>query len=242
MTRSMPAISAPATRSPRSTRSCPSAAAAGCRSGATRATSGRAMGDDNGELAFLRLRYKLPGQDRSRLIEQPVARGLICDARGRRTGDTAFAAAVAAYGQLLRGDTNLGDFSFADARALAERRGRRGLLAARVRAAHPPCGTPAVRLGQGLGAERPQILPSFSRGGGLARSAVEGRERRRAFLLKKRSGAVAPPPPPCCAWGPSPAWQGRNWPRSAGGRHDQQHDRKHDPDHASLVRARAGCR
>ena len=80
----------------------------------------RAMGDDNGEFAFLRLRYKLPGQDESRLIEQPVRANLLWNAR-QPTGDTAFAIAVAAYGQLLRGDTNLGDFSFADARALAER-------------------------------------------------------------------------------------------------------------------------
>jgi Ca-activated chloride channel family protein len=80
----------------------------------------RAMGDDNNELAFLRLRYKLPGQDQSRLIEQPVGAGLIRTARAP-TGDTAFAVAVAAYGQLLRGDTNLAGFTFADARALAER-------------------------------------------------------------------------------------------------------------------------
>ena len=57
----------------------------------------------------------------SRLIEQPVARRPDRARRGRRPGDTAFAAAVAAYGQLLRGDTNLGRFSFADARALAQR-------------------------------------------------------------------------------------------------------------------------
>ena len=80
----------------------------------------RAIGDDNGEFAFLRLRYKLPGQNESRLIEQPVRANLLWNAR-QPTGDTAFAVAVAAYGQLLRGDTNLGDFSFADARALAER-------------------------------------------------------------------------------------------------------------------------
>ncbi|HYD12777.1 MAG TPA: VWA domain-containing protein [Allosphingosinicella sp.] len=80
----------------------------------------RTMGDDNGELAFLRLRYKLPGQDASRLIEQPVGAGMIRNARAP-TGDTAFAVAVAAYGQLLRGDSNLGSFTFADARALAER-------------------------------------------------------------------------------------------------------------------------
>jgi len=75
-------------------------------------------GADNNELAFLRLRYKLPGQQESRLIEQPLNAGLIARAHPP-VGDTAFIAAVAAYGQLLRGDTNLGRFSFADARALA---------------------------------------------------------------------------------------------------------------------------
>jgi Ca-activated chloride channel homolog len=77
-------------------------------------------GADNNELAFLRLRYKLPGQDQSRLIEQPVHAGLIGSARAP-IGDVAFIAAVAAYGQLLRGDSNMGRFTFADARALAAR-------------------------------------------------------------------------------------------------------------------------
>ena len=82
----------------------------------------RRIGDgaSNNELAFLRLRYKLPGESQSRLIEQPVGAALIRSA-GAPSGDTAFVAAVAAYGQLLRGDTNLGRFSFADARALARR-------------------------------------------------------------------------------------------------------------------------
>jgi Ca-activated chloride channel family protein len=77
-------------------------------------------GADNRELAFLRLRYKLPGQEQSRLIEEPVHAGLIGSARAPQ-GDVAFIAAVAAYGQLLRGDTNMGRFTFADARALAAR-------------------------------------------------------------------------------------------------------------------------
>jgi Ca-activated chloride channel family protein len=76
-------------------------------------------GPDNGELAFLRLRYKLPGEQESRLIEQPLSAALIASARAPR-GDSAFAAAVAGYGQLLRGDANLGRFTFADARRLAE--------------------------------------------------------------------------------------------------------------------------
>ena len=73
-----------------------------------------------GEMAHLRLRYKLPGQNESRLIEQPLSAGAIRAAQAPR-GDTAFAVAVAAYGQLLRGDTNMGRFSFADVRALAQR-------------------------------------------------------------------------------------------------------------------------
>jgi Ca-activated chloride channel family protein len=77
-----------------------------------------AAGVGNAELAFLRLRYKLPGEEQSRLIEQPVAAGLVRGARAP-AGDSAFVAAVAAYGQLLRGDTNMGRFTFADARALA---------------------------------------------------------------------------------------------------------------------------
>ena len=77
-------------------------------------------GTASSEMAHLRLRYKLPGESQSRLIEQPLAAGLIRSARAP-AGDTAFAAAVAAYGQLLRGDTNLGRFTFADARVLAQR-------------------------------------------------------------------------------------------------------------------------
>ncbi|WP_166039862.1 VWA domain-containing protein [Sphingosinicella sp. YJ22] len=80
----------------------------------------QAAGEQDGEMAHLRLRYKLPGESESRLIEQPVHVRLVRRAAAP-TGDTAFAAAVAAYGQLLRGDTNLGRFTFADARALAGR-------------------------------------------------------------------------------------------------------------------------
>ncbi|WP_157216594.1 vWA domain-containing protein [Flavisphingomonas formosensis] len=72
----------------------------------------------SGELAWLKLRYKLPDGDRSALIEQPIGADLIRTAAAPH-GDMAFAAAVAAFGQRLRGDTYLGDFSFADMRRLA---------------------------------------------------------------------------------------------------------------------------
>jgi len=84
-----------------------------------------AEGAVNGELAWLRLRYKLPDQDQSRLIEQPVRASLIRTA-GAPSGDTAFAAAVAAFGQKLRGDPWLNKFSFADARRLAASAGGSG--------------------------------------------------------------------------------------------------------------------
>jgi Ca-activated chloride channel family protein len=52
------------------------------------------------------------------LIEQPVPVRLALAARAP-SGDLAFACAVAAFGQKLRGDTQLGRFSYADIRTLA---------------------------------------------------------------------------------------------------------------------------
>ncbi|HEX8666903.1 MAG TPA: VWA domain-containing protein [Allosphingosinicella sp.] len=89
------------------------------------ANRGEAGGSASGELAWLRLRYKLPDGDKSLLIEQPVHAALVQTAAAP-SGDTAFAAAVAAFGQRLRGDPWLGRFGFGDARRLAERSGRTG--------------------------------------------------------------------------------------------------------------------
>ena len=67
------------------------------------------------ELAFLRLRYKEPGEDASELIELPITRGM-----GPASSDQRFAAAVAGFGQLLRGSVYTGGWTWADAIALAE--------------------------------------------------------------------------------------------------------------------------
>ncbi|MFO1516138.1 MAG: VWA domain-containing protein [Lysobacterales bacterium] len=83
----------------------------------------------DGELAFLRLRYKQPEGDRSRLIERPIARSEIRPAAGERLR---FAAAVAAFADNLRGATHLGDFDLARIAALAE--GARGSDTAGYRA------------------------------------------------------------------------------------------------------------
>ena len=68
------------------------------------------------ELAHLRVRYKLPDESVSKLIQSPVLDSGI-NARG---GDAFnFAAAVAAFGQKLRGGTYLEDFSYDDIENLA---------------------------------------------------------------------------------------------------------------------------
>ena len=76
--------------------------------------------DTRGELAFVKLRYKLPDGSTSRLIERPIAASLMRTA-ARPTGDFAFATAVAAFGQRLRGDTMLNGFSHAQIVSLAGR-------------------------------------------------------------------------------------------------------------------------
>ena len=69
----------------------------------------------SGELGFLKLRYKLPGEKESKLIETPIL-----DGKSETNSDAKFSAAIAGFGQLLRGDTKyLGNWSYADAVALA---------------------------------------------------------------------------------------------------------------------------
>jgi Ca-activated chloride channel family protein len=60
-----------------------------------------------GELAFLRIRYKLPGEDNSRLIERPITRSDYVANINAAPEYARFATAVAGYGQLLRGDAYL---------------------------------------------------------------------------------------------------------------------------------------
>jgi len=68
------------------------------------------------ELAHLRIRYKLPNESVSKLIQSPVMDSGI-NARG--TDSFNFAAAVAAFGQKLRGGTYLEDFDYDDIAKLA---------------------------------------------------------------------------------------------------------------------------
>ena len=70
------------------------------------------------EFAFVKLRYKLPNQDTSKLIEIPLARALL-DKATAPSADFRFAAAVAAFGQKLRHGAYLGDFGYDRIAALA---------------------------------------------------------------------------------------------------------------------------
>lgn len=59
------------------------------------------------ELAFLRIRYKLPGEDNSRLIERPITNSDAVTSIAQANESARWATAVAGYGQLLRGDPYL---------------------------------------------------------------------------------------------------------------------------------------
>jgi Ca-activated chloride channel family protein len=77
------------------------------------------------ELAFLRIRYKLPGQDQSLLIERPITNADSFASIARAPEAARWATAVAGYGQLLRGDPYLANgFGWDEVIALAQ--GARG--------------------------------------------------------------------------------------------------------------------
>jgi Ca-activated chloride channel homolog len=72
-----------------------------------------AYGDTMGELGFLRLRWKAPGDDASTLVETPIT-GI-----EGASQETRFAAAIAGFGQLLQGSVYLGDWGWDQAIELA---------------------------------------------------------------------------------------------------------------------------
>jgi Ca-activated chloride channel family protein len=75
------------------------------------------------ELAYLKLRYKQADSDASQLLELPVTRSMAVDSIGAASTDQRFAAAVAAFGQKLKGSA-YGAMSWEAIRALAQ--GARG--------------------------------------------------------------------------------------------------------------------
>ncbi len=63
------------------------------------------------ELAFLRVRYKLPAENQSTLIETPITKNTRASGAGYQQ-DVNFSIAVAGFAQLLRGSNYTGDFNY----------------------------------------------------------------------------------------------------------------------------------
>ncbi len=73
-----------------------------------------AQPDDSGELGFLKLRYKEPGEDISKLLTTPITSGM-----GQTTDDVRFSVAIAGFGQLLKGGKYLQGWGYDDLIPLA---------------------------------------------------------------------------------------------------------------------------
>ncbi len=74
--------------------------------------------DKGNELAHLRIRYKLPDQDTSQLLQWPLDKSMIQSLQSS-SENFRFAAAVAGFAQLLRGGKMLNNFTFDDVLELA---------------------------------------------------------------------------------------------------------------------------
>jgi len=84
-------------------------------------------GARTGEVAHLRLRYKRPGEDESRLLTTPIERSSL---RAAPSDTLRFAATVAAYADALRGGSRIGDWGWDDiARSARASQGGDGLRA-----------------------------------------------------------------------------------------------------------------
>lgn len=68
----------------------------------------------NGELAFLKIRYKAPNKDTSELLTFPLQRNAIINELGKTSDRFRFAAAVAAFGQMLKGGKYTQHYSYSD--------------------------------------------------------------------------------------------------------------------------------
>lgn len=73
--------------------------------------------DVSDETAFVRVRYKLPEEKESKLIEQPV---IAHTDLNKTSDDVRFSIAVAGFGQNLKDSKFRGDWSYDDIKALAK--------------------------------------------------------------------------------------------------------------------------
>jgi len=71
------------------------------------------------EYAFLKIRYKNPDADTSKLITTPITTANEVSSIDKANNDTRFATSVAGFGQLLKGGKHTADFSYEDVVDLA---------------------------------------------------------------------------------------------------------------------------
>jgi len=90
----------------------------GLRYQPTKAPSQPASTTDDQEFAFVKIRYKLPSEDVSRVIEAPVRVANAVSIEDA-SAEVRFSVAVAAFGQLLRAEPYLRSFNYDDVTALA---------------------------------------------------------------------------------------------------------------------------
>jgi len=78
----------------------------------------------SGEIGYLKMRFKLPDATTSQLIEAPIAQDLVVPELAQASDDARWAAAVAAFGQKLKGSNYGGEMSWEQIETLAQ--GARG--------------------------------------------------------------------------------------------------------------------
>lgn len=80
---------------------------------------GNGTDDNNNELAFVKLRYKHPGQTESLLVSQAISKHALRSSISESSANLRFAASVAGFGQLLKGGSFTGKWSYNEALVLA---------------------------------------------------------------------------------------------------------------------------
>jgi Ca-activated chloride channel family protein len=74
----------------------------------------------NDEMAFVKIRYKKPNEDKSELITMPVKASSALPSLDDASADVRFSVAVSAFGQKLRSESQLDDYSWSNILALGE--------------------------------------------------------------------------------------------------------------------------
>jgi len=82
--------------------------------------SNKPVTGNNSELAFLRLRYKAPTEQESKLIEIAINKRSIIEKLADTSNKYQFSAAVAGFAQLLRGDVNISTMELSNIIILAQ--------------------------------------------------------------------------------------------------------------------------